>query len=123
MDRLNHSNICDKVYEILSEQIINYKLKPGERLPEEQLAGNPGVRCTPIRGAIGSLVKDGFAEMKPRKGAFVKDLHNHITELKKHNIKFLGKPLEFRPGVWTAYFRGPDGEVCEFRQQPLNIQF
>lgn len=38
---LNHSNIYDKVYEILSEQIINQKLKPGERLPEEQLAGNP----------------------------------------------------------------------------------
>ena len=119
----NHSNVCDKVYDILSEQIINQKLKPGERLPEEQLAGNLGVSHTPIMDAIGRLVKDGFAEMEPRKRAFVKGLHNHITELKKHNIKFLGEPLEFRPGVWTAYFRGPDGEACEFRQQPLNIQF
>ncbi len=73
MVRLDHSNICDKVYDILSEQIINQKLKPGERLPEEQLAADLGVSRTPVRDAISRLVKDGFAETEPRKGAFVKD--------------------------------------------------
>jgi hypothetical protein len=31
-------------------------------------------------------------------------------------VRFLGKPVEFRPGVWIFYFFGPDGEVCEMRQ-------
>ena len=25
-------------------------------------------------------------------------------------------PIEYRPGVWNAYFYGPDGETCELRQ-------
>ena len=31
-------------------------------------------------------------------------------------VEFISEPLEFRPGVWIVYFRGPDGEVCELRQ-------
>ena len=51
-------------------------------------------------------------------GFEVNDIHTHIEELRKRGIEFLGEPVEFRPGVWVVYFRGPDGEVCEFRQQP-----
>ena len=51
-------------------------------------------------------------------GFEVDDFHNHIEQLKACDIEFLGEPVEFRPGVWIAYFRGPDGEICEFRQQP-----
>jgi glyoxylase I family protein len=31
-------------------------------------------------------------------------------------VDCFGEPVEFRPGVWVVYFRGPDGEVCELRQ-------
>jgi catechol 2,3-dioxygenase-like lactoylglutathione lyase family enzyme len=51
-------------------------------------------------------------------GFEVSDFHTHIEQLKKRGLKFLGEPVEFRPGVWVAYFKGPDGEVCEFRQRP-----
>jgi catechol 2,3-dioxygenase-like lactoylglutathione lyase family enzyme len=33
-------------------------------------------------------------------------------------VRFFNDPVEFRPGVWIAYFQGPDGEVCELRQAP-----
>ena len=36
--------------------------------------------------------------------------------LRAHGVKFIHEPIEFRPGVWIAYFLGPDGEVCELRQ-------
>ena len=49
-------------------------------------------------------------------GFEVDDFHTHIEQLKSRNIQFLGQPVEFRPGVWVAYFYGPDGEVIEFRQ-------
>ena len=51
-------------------------------------------------------------------GFAVDDFHKHLEQLKKRGVEFLGEPVEFRPDVWVVYFRGPDGEVCEFRQLP-----
>ena len=51
-------------------------------------------------------------------GFDVTDIHKHVEELKKRNIEFLGELVEFRAGVWIVYFRGPDGEIIEFRQLP-----
>lgn len=53
-------------------------------------------------------------------GFAVTDIHGELQKLKDANIALLGEPVEFRPGVWVAYFRGPDGEVCEFRQTPAS---
>ena len=53
-------------------------------------------------------------------GFDVSDLDRHVEDLKKKKIEFLGEPVEIRPGVSVVYFRGPDGEVCEFRQQPTS---
>ncbi len=36
--------------------------------------------------------------------------------LRTNGVRFLGEPVEYRPGVWVLYFYGPDGEVCELRQ-------
>ena len=36
--------------------------------------------------------------------------------LRDKGVEFLSEPVEFRPGVWVVYFRGPDGETCELRQ-------
>lgn len=38
------------------------------------------------------------------------------ARLAARGVRFIHDPLEYRPGVWIAYFRGPDGEVCELRQ-------
>ena len=57
---------------------------------------------------------NGFSHI----GFEVNDIHIHIKEIQQRGCKLLGEPVEFRPGVWVAYFRGPDGEVVEFRQQP-----
>ena len=51
-------------------------------------------------------------------GFEVSDFHTHIKQFKERGIKFLGEPVEFRPGVWVAYFYGPDNKVVEFRQRP-----
>lgn len=40
-----------------------------------------------------------------------------VRKLENNQIAFVGTPVEFRPGVWVAYFRGPDGEVCEIRER------
>jgi catechol 2,3-dioxygenase-like lactoylglutathione lyase family enzyme len=37
-------------------------------------------------------------------------------------VPFVSEPVEFRPGVWIAYFKGPDGEVVELRQTPAGVE-
>jgi DNA-binding GntR family transcriptional regulator len=68
---IEQSSISEKAYEILANLIIENKLQPGERLPEEQLAKNLGISRTPLREAMSRLVKDGLITLSPRKGAHV----------------------------------------------------
>jgi catechol 2,3-dioxygenase-like lactoylglutathione lyase family enzyme len=44
------------------------------------------------------------------------DVRADYERLCAAGVRFLHAPVEFRPGVWIAYFSGPDGEVCEIRQ-------
>lgn len=44
------------------------------------------------------------------------DVKADYRVLKAKGVSFLGEPVEFRPGVWIVYFKGPDGEVCELRE-------
>jgi catechol 2,3-dioxygenase-like lactoylglutathione lyase family enzyme len=44
------------------------------------------------------------------------DVRADYRKLKGQGVEFLDEPVEFRPGVWVVYFRGPDGEVGELRQ-------
>jgi len=44
------------------------------------------------------------------------DVRADHARLAEAGVRFLGEPVEYRPGVWIVYFYGPDGEVCELRQ-------
>ncbi len=48
------------------------------------------------------------------------DVRADYASLKAKGVQFLSAPVEFRPGVWIVYFRGPDGEICELRETPEN---
>ena len=49
-------------------------------------------------------------------GFMVEDFHGTYQSLVDRGISFLGEPVEIRPGVWVAYFRGVEYEVCEIRE-------
>jgi len=44
------------------------------------------------------------------------DILSDYVTLRDRGARFYTEPMEYRPGVWMAYFRGPDGETCELRQ-------
>ena len=44
------------------------------------------------------------------------DARSDYRRLRELGVECIGEPVEFRPGVWLFYFRGPDGEVCALRQ-------
>jgi len=49
-------------------------------------------------------------------GFIVEDFWGTYQHLVDHGIEFLGEPVEIRPGVFVAYFRGVEYEVCEIRE-------
>ena len=100
-----------------------------------RVIGLPGAKCRIVHLELGGTIIELFKYSDPvgkniaknlrqcdygliHIGFEVSDFHIYLEELKKRNVEFLGEPVEFRPDVWVVYFRGPDGEVCEFRQQP-----
>lgn len=70
----NYKPLREIVLEALKEAIVNGKLKPGERLMEQQVAEELGVSRTPVREAIRKLEIEGFVIIIPRKGAYVSDI-------------------------------------------------
>lgn len=100
-----------------------------------RVLGVVGAKCRIVHLELGSGVLELFYYYEPAGknmasaihpydqglthiGFEVSDFDKHIGQLRARNVGFLGEPVEFRPGVWVAYFYGPDGEVCEIRQQP-----
>lgn len=99
-----------------------------------RVIGTPGAKCRIVHLQLGEMVLELFQYTQPigsnlaskiqqfdqgliHIGFEVSDFHKHIEQFLAQKIEFLGEPVEFRPGVWVAYFRGPDSEVIEFRQQ------
>lgn len=63
----------EQVYESLEELILDGRLKSGQRLVESELAASLGVSRGPIREALQHLERDGWLEVRPRQGTYVRE--------------------------------------------------
>lgn len=61
----------ERIVEFVKDSVISGRLKPGERVPEQEIADNLGISRTPIREAFRQLESEGFITVTPRKGAIV----------------------------------------------------
>ncbi|GFI62033.1 HTH-type transcriptional repressor RspR [Clostridiales bacterium] len=64
----------DVVFNIIKDGILTGRLRPGERLLENQLAEELGVSRTPIREALRMLEIENLVDLIPRRGAQVKEM-------------------------------------------------
>ena len=71
MRSLVKSSLVKQVQEVLRDEIINLRLKPGEKIHVDRLAERFGVSRTPVREALSLLVEEGLVELAPRVGFFV----------------------------------------------------
>jgi DNA-binding GntR family transcriptional regulator len=62
----------DEVTARLRDLIVENRIRPGERVPELEIAARLGVSRTPIREALKVLAAEGLVEMQPLRGAIVK---------------------------------------------------
>ncbi|UMZ74183.1 GntR family transcriptional regulator [Natranaerofaba carboxydovora] len=80
----------DQIYLFLREEILEGRLKVGERLKQEELAKKMNASRMPVREAIQKLEKEGLIVRKHNKGAVVSTFdHEHLNE-----VYMLRKTLE-----------------------------
>jgi catechol 2,3-dioxygenase-like lactoylglutathione lyase family enzyme len=118
--------------DILGFRVIRI-LEPREDAKLGTIAGLPGAKARIAHLQFGDNMLELFQYVQPTGRALPADRRQcdhgwiHVgfrsddvradaTRLKTQGVSFISDPVEFRPGVWVAYFRGPDGEVCELRQ-------
>ncbi|MCJ7648126.1 MAG: GntR family transcriptional regulator [Candidatus Lokiarchaeota archaeon] len=76
----NYLSLKDRAYQNIKFQIIIGTLKPGTRLPEEELSKAMNISRAPIREAFNRLEKEGFVTVIPRKGAAVSQITTQTIE-------------------------------------------
>ena len=64
-------SLRDQVADILRDEILSVRLKPGSILNEKVLAERLNVSKTPVREALALLDHEGLVQTLPRKGYFV----------------------------------------------------
>ncbi len=65
----------DHIYDVLRSAILEmniYEEGANLRLDERDLAAQLGISRTPVREALAKLEQEGFVEIRPRKGVFVR---------------------------------------------------
>jgi DNA-binding GntR family transcriptional regulator len=88
----------DESYELLRQQIVEGKLRPGTRLQQNEIAEQFGLSRVPLREAIRKLEGERLVTVVPRKGVTVPDLtDDDIRDL--YVIRIELEPLAFRRAV------------------------
>lgn len=69
---LEYENLDQKVYQVVKEMIMERRLLPGQKIPQEKLAAELGISRTPLISALKFLEHEKLVETKPRRGFFVR---------------------------------------------------
>lgn len=68
-------NLAQSVYEQLRAELFDFRLLPGDRFSEVEVAERTGASRTPVRQALYRLHNEGFLEVRPRSGWEVRPLN------------------------------------------------
>ncbi len=72
---LPRRNISGQVVDHIRTMIFDGSLKRGQRVPQNDIAGDLGVSRLPVREALITLESEGLIESEPHRGAFVVPIH------------------------------------------------
>jgi DNA-binding GntR family transcriptional regulator len=78
------------IYALLRSDIVTLRLRPGERLSENELALRFGTSRAPVREALIRLVEDGLIDVRPQRGSFVSRISLQAME----RARFVREALE-----------------------------
>jgi len=66
-----HESLADTVYQRVKHDIAEFRLVPGDRFTETEVAQRLGVSRTPVRQALFRLQREGFVQVQFRAGWMV----------------------------------------------------
>jgi DNA-binding GntR family transcriptional regulator len=99
-------SIVDHTAKALEDMIIKGKLKPGQKIKEQEISTRLGISRPPLREAFKILEAEGLIRREPRRGVFVSELKDEdIWEI--YTLKFALYTL----GVGLAVDKITNGEV------------
>lgn len=73
--RSRRSALHHDVVTALRQMIVEGRLKPGARVPEQQFCRSFGVSRTPLREALKILASEGLVELRPNRGSVVAPIY------------------------------------------------
>lgn len=75
-DMLNRrpADSSERAYHAIRQMLVEFRLKPEERINEVRLARSLGLSRTPVREALNRLASEGFVSLTPNRGFFVRAL-------------------------------------------------
>jgi len=94
-----------RAYDSLESAILTGRLKPRERMVEQELAEQLNMSRTPIREALRRLEERGLVRILPRRGAVVSD----ISQADVENIYAVRSTLEVLASQLAVERIGPEG--------------
>jgi len=111
-------NLADSVYEQVKGELFEFKLLPGDRFTETEVAERTGASRTPVRQALYRLQREGFLDVKFRNGWEVRQLdfdqldehyelrvlleQTSVRRMKKLGAEALKKVLDPLEAIWRV---------------------
>jgi DNA-binding GntR family transcriptional regulator len=115
------STLAQTVYEQIKDDIFEFRMAPGQRYSEQELANRLGVSRTPLRFALHVLAREGYLDrigghagwlVKPFDLAYYEDLYDFRTQIELIAVRRL-----------CAMDPAPDlRELCAFWQGPRRLR-
>lgn len=130
------STLAQTVYERIKEDIFEFRMAPGQRYSEQELANKLGVSRTPLRFALHVLAREGYLDrvgghagwlVKPFDLAYYEDLYDFRTQIELIAVRRLcamDPPPELES--LCAFWLGPkrsretDGKVVAREDERLH---
>ena len=84
----NGRSLYEYLYICIKEDIISGKLSPDTKLPSKRdFAKNHGISVVTVENAYGQLLAEGYIYSLPKKGFYVSDINNNISQSSYSVIK------------------------------------
>ena len=77
---LSRKNLSEQIIDAIRDAIVEGRFRPGDKIPEADLAEQLGVSRTPIREAFKLLEQQGLIEIRPKNGTFVASMNRAEAE-------------------------------------------
>lgn len=111
MKTQSSASLAEPVYEHILNMILNMELKPGDRIPEVEIAKDLGVSRTPVRSALKQLESEGLVTIYPNRFVKVATFDDEMIQ----NLGIMRIAVDCM-AVRLAIFRGSNED---FRQLSL----